>query len=559
MDDTQLTADDIRVFEAFYQKRLAEAGPIRDDAEELAVARQLLDAAMHDGLTPMPDGSVANVRRHGGIDWTDEDSVEAAADATNDGNGYDGGGGNGGGRPTRRGRSKGRAVGASGNADPKDMIVGVLMVVAAIGAAIWFFTAKLGGGGTKPHVPPTAIAATTTGGVGEDGDLTPTPMPTVASELLGDVMQSSGVKTDMVAPKTLDVQGTVFVVQPVAITTGEWPVPEDPRVASWVFGTFVNYVFGIQATDDNVYVLATLKAGDELVLRQTTGSQMRFALTDAIKVPPQTTEIFKQSRPGLTLVLLGGGEDDANRVVFRAVYIPNSNSLDDAMLDVAMPGTPVQVSKTMLVSCLEGYPTSITGAPQGYVYYAVDYLFNNAAGEKPASLATMAHHIKDSNGLAFPPVQVSASGKTHHPCPGATIVDPGGVVTNTAVYAVPEDSILGDMTWSMSVSPVAPPAQFRLLPYSGELHPHITVSKAERQGTNTYTIDFMIQSPAFLDTQVMNGDVQVQGGTLLPGGTEMPLSVPANNSGVITLVIQSGGGGAMQVGILGQMFQITEG
>src|SRR5512136_175242 len=304
MSDTQLTAEDLKLFEDFYQRRLAEAGGARDLHDELDVAHDILASVVTNGLTPQADGSVSFVRRQGALDWSDPATVQAAAQAAPSS----------GGRKPRLGAGPAAAGGKGG---AKDMLLGVGMLVGAIAIAIFFFGSKLSGGNAaKPQVTITPSAA-----VVESADATATPLPTLEAELLASIVDASGVKTGLVAPRTLEIKGVSFVVQPVKITSGDWPPPDDERAVSWVYGTIVNYVMGVESTPDNKTLLASLKAGDEMLLRMSTGPAYRFAFADVVRVAPQASEVFRQTRPGLTLALLSE-ESDSSRIVVRAVYLP---------------------------------------------------------------------------------------------------------------------------------------------------------------------------------------------------------------------------------------------
>ena len=77
MIDTQLTAEEAKIFDQFYQRQIAEAGGARDDAQELEIAQDILLAVINDGLTLTSDGGASYVRR-GAIDWTDPATLQAA-------------------------------------------------------------------------------------------------------------------------------------------------------------------------------------------------------------------------------------------------------------------------------------------------------------------------------------------------------------------------------------------------------------------------------------------------------------------------------------------------
>ena len=57
VNQLDISAESLRTFENFYQKRVSEAGGAREDHEELEIAKDILAAVVNDGLTPTADGA----------------------------------------------------------------------------------------------------------------------------------------------------------------------------------------------------------------------------------------------------------------------------------------------------------------------------------------------------------------------------------------------------------------------------------------------------------------------------------------------------------------------
>ena len=541
MSDIQLTAEDLKLFEDFYQRRLAVAGGARDLHDELDVAHDILASVTTNGLTPQADGSVSFVRRQGALDWSDPATVQAAAQAAPS---------SGGGRKPRLGAGPAAAGGKGG---AKDMLLGVGMLVGAIAIAIFFFGSKLSGGNTaKPKVTITPSAV-----VVESADATATPLPTLEAELLSSIVDASGVKTGLVAPRTLEIKGVSFVVQPVKITSGDWPPPDDERAVSWVYGTVVNYVMGVESTPDNKTLLASLKAGDEMLLRMSTGPAYRFAFADVVRVAPQASEVFRQTRPGLTLALLSEA-GDSSRIVVRAVYLPDSElSGGDAPAAQAIEeDQPVTLDGALRLSYLGATPFTTPRTPAGRIYLAVDYAVENVLASGEALLTTnFTHQAVDADGLAYP-ISSPVDGSTTRYLPLPAQLEPGRVVTTTSVYAVPEATLQTGLTWRFAPSPSGTLVQARIEPYSGSLQPQVAVRGAKRLPDDSLIATLSVSAPALRDVQISAGDIQVQGGDL---GTSnaFPWHVAAGQSTEFTLTLVPKDQSPMTVALLGQGFELS--
>jgi hypothetical protein len=536
MSDVVLTNEDIQLFDEFYQRRLAEAGGARDDFEELAVARDISQAVVSDGLTPTPDGGVSYVRRQGAMDWTDPATVQAAAQVSGNG----------------RGRARMAATGRKASANPKDMLTGVAMIVVALAAVLYFIGPKVMGKG-KTKV--TATPETTV--VVEAADATPTPLPTLESELLADIVDASGVKTDLVVPRTLEIKGVSFVVQPVKIQAGDWPLPDDERAVSWVYGTVVNYVLGLEATPDNKALLASLRAGDELLLRMSTGPAYRFAFADAVRVAPQASEVFRQTRPGLTLALLGEAEQ-ASRVVIRAVYIPDSELAEGGIGPLAQrveAGRPVTLDEALRLTFLGATPFVTAATPPGYVYLAVDHVVENVLSSEALPTTVFVHQVMDGNGLAYPSASpVGGVPDRYRPLPAE--VEAGQVMTTTAVYAVPEDALSEGLAWRFAPSPSGTMVQAQIPPYAGLLEPQVASREAMRLPDGSLAVTFNLSASGLRDVQVTADDVQVQGGILKWEDNRFPWQVPAGASSDFRLSLIPDEQ-VVTIALLGQGFEVS--
>jgi hypothetical protein len=526
MNELPLSAEELRIFETFYRRRLAEVagGAVLDDAEELEIARDILLAVTNDGLTPDADGGVSYVRR-GAMDWTDPATLQAV-------------------RATTGGGSRAQA-GSRGS--KSELWQGLLIVIVALLAGVWLLWPS--GDGEAEEAEPTDEASS----VLEDRGATPTPLPTLEAELLADIVDASGVKTELVVPRTLEVQGVSFVVQPVRIRAGDWPRPDDERAVSWVYGTVINYVLGLEATPDNKTLLASLRSGDELVLRMSTGPAYRFAYADTVRVSPQASEVFRQSRPGLILALLGD-EAQSSRVVIRAVYLPES----ELGLDVAVPnelaalGQQLTLDEAVRLTCLAGEFLAVP-SPPGYVYVRVNYRVENI-GAQPLLTSSFSHHLR-AGGLSHGMVSTDESWRTYPPLPET--LPAGQVATTTAIYAIPE-AARGQqpLSWTFSAGPTGPTVDVELPLTDSPAGPGVRVVESKRHENGTLQLDVEITA-ALHPLAVTAAAIRLEGGRLSPVGNHFPWQVSPGRAERFSLLLTPDGSGRLTVALFEQGFEVT--
>jgi hypothetical protein len=522
LDDVQLNSENLRIFEKFFEQRLLEAGGGNEDREDLEIARDIYLAAVNDGLTPTADGGFSHLRP-GTTDWTDPATIEATQSATGSGK-------------RRRGTS-------GGQSSRKDMLQGLAAFAVAIVALAWFFWPSGESQGEEAMTPTVEAEAVA-------GDVTPTPLPTLEAELLADIVD--GVKTDLVVPRTLEIKGVSFVVQPVRITAGDWPLPDDERAVSWVYGTVVNYVLGLEASPQNKELLASLSLGDELLLRMSTGSAYRFAYLDAMRVAPQASEVFRQNRPGLTLTLLGD-EGQAARVIVRATYIPDSELSNGG--PNAGQANGAAIGQAVALDMLEltvraARPVVMAQTPPGHVYMAVDYEVVNNGESLPLLTSSFLHQLSGGGGLTFPLAPVTSGSVAPLP---ATI-DAGESVAATVLYVIPQSALGETLTWSFAPSTSGPAVQVRVPPYEGSLTPLVAVTEARLQGGNL-AVTFTVQA-ALRQVQLNANDVLAEGAALDPIASGFPWQIEAGQTGRFTLLV-SPQANPVRLGLLEQGFEVS--
>lgn len=533
--ELNLSAESRSVFEGFYQKRILEAGGARDDAEELEIARDILAAVVNDGLTPTADGGASYVRR-GAVDWADPATVQAAQAAIGTGN-------------TPRSQTK------KGKSGKKDTLQGIGLVVLALLAIGWFFWPTSADQDEVLEGEDVALAAAQSGNetVGDDIFIpTPTPLPTLETELLADIVEAGTKTKELVVPRTLEVKGVSFVVQPVKVGVGDWPPPEVERAVSWVHGTVINYVMGLEGTPANKELLASLQPGNQLLLRMSTGVVYRFIYADTVRVAPQASEIFWQNRPGLTLVLLGDKAE--TRVVIRALYVPDSEFkvVDQTPVEQAIAGQRVVLDDKVRLTYLGSQIVPAPETLRGYAYLGVNYVVEVVGGDLPLLTANFVHHV-EADGLIYP--LVSADGARPHPALPESL-SPRQPFTTTVVYAVPDHILRQELTWEFAADPgEGEKAQVIIPPFEGRLSPELTVKEVKLD--NGLLVLVLEIRAALRNLNLQPADVKVQGGSISPIGNYFPWRIPAGESDEVILILSPDGSGKVVITLLEQGIEVS--
>jgi hypothetical protein len=369
-------------------------------------------------------------------------------------------------------------------------------------------------------------------------------------------VDSSGVKTGLVVPRTLEINGVSFIVQPIQITAGDWQLPLEERAVSWVYGTVINYVIGIEATEDNKNLLASLEPGDELLVRMSTGDVYRFAYADAVRVAPQASEIFRQNRPGVTLVLLGDMAQET-RVVIRANYLPESDfGFTEQLPEIqAALGERVALEGSIYVTCLEARLLPDAEAPPGYLWQAVQYQVENQGGEEVAT-GPFKNQI-ESEGVSYPIIAVPHE---MNPTPDMPpTLKPGQVFSTTAIYAIPETALTNGVAWEFMPGPSGVKARVPLPAYTGAMAPAVQIPGAVL--TDDGALQVSVEVQAGLREVVLNAeDFSLKGArlNLEPDTHHFPWQVSPGDTGTFTLrLLPDEGARVVQVIVLEQGFELA--
>lgn len=259
-------------------------------------------------------------------------------------------------------------------------------------------------------------------------------------------------------PVSLSIKDRSFTVAPVTVTDGRWPAGRgDPGSAEWVYGTVVNYVLGMFPTPETTELMEGLADSDRITLDMSTGGKLAFRVSGRQRVPEDAVpDLFQQTRPGITLVLLREGGDE--RLVITGLYDADLESLSAPSTSLAPVGTAAQID-TWRVTVLSGQLAPDTANPAQanyYVNFTVEYL-----GDQPVSSNTFEMTLVDGVdvGYEFDP-QISRGGA--YPPPGG-LVAPRNPTSFTAGYRVSTDIPGPTLKWVFKPNPAAgQPARFEV-------------------------------------------------------------------------------------------------
>ena len=160
---------------------------------------------------------------------------------------------------------------------------------------------------------------------------TPTPIRENVLELADDL----GGRVELGQPRTIEIRYrateeniTLAIVPAQVDENGLIPYfkpnsygDETEDVSVWVFGTVINYVFGIPEE-----MVRSLEPGDTILMRTATGAVYNFAVTERFTAEPQEVELFSQRQaPGITLFALPASGEPLPMA--RAAYLADREEL----------------------------------------------------------------------------------------------------------------------------------------------------------------------------------------------------------------------------------------
>ena len=262
------------------------------DAEELLVAKALLERFQQDALVPV------------GARWAKPPArVKAAA------------------MGGERLISPEEVLTAKGAAMPNPMLL-IAAAVILFGCFLIFMLAIRGGGSNPQPEAEADINASPT----SRHTATPTP---IALEQQDTIIKDGDRDTShaLAYPVGLQIyppgeqQPRVFVVQRRVVEFSEWAYDPNPDTASYLLGMSVRRVVGIPWSAESERLFEQLNEGAIFHLILNTGAVIEYRFERKAEVRRSDTAAFRQISPGLVLVLIGELDDDGAPAASRLLVV----------------------------------------------------------------------------------------------------------------------------------------------------------------------------------------------------------------------------------------------
>lgn len=282
--------------------------------------------------------------------------------------------------------------------------------------------------------------------------ITPAPpviKPTATSSCV--INCGPGPQSTQPFPKTLRLRSRSKSIVPVNVEKGNWIPTAEIERAEWVYGTLVNYVIGLPASQENSDMLQAMSEADEIVIDLSNGQTLTFRYTGRQFVSAGSTDIFAQSRPGLTLVLLG--DNNNQRVVVNASYVADSEVGKAVPSSLAQINTPIELGSTKVTVTSARLVYNAPGIEVGKAFYLVDFMVENI-GADVIDAADFVFELQDYANQKYRLTE-AASALGPNPPPTGQLL-PGIAATFTSGFEVPTNVTGPVLVWVFR-----PNAQFR--------------------------------------------------------------------------------------------------
>lgn len=383
-------------------------------------------------------------------------------------------------------------------------------------------------------------------------------LPTSVPPLLVDVGEN---QVPLAVPTLLEIGGRSFSVQPsIPQADDPWAVGiGQPDTAVWLYGTVVNYVLGLQPTDENREMMENVQKGDPVTLRLSGGTRLTFVALSPREVPSGSGDLFEQIRPRLTLVLLDPTTWTVLRADFETAVEPTP-----ATGEVAVGvGRPVQVGDARVV-VLEGHAErGGAGLAPGTMLYFVEVAIRNTGNASlvPDAFLMM---LEDGVGNRYGPSPDAAGAGRNGPLPD--VIGPGQEVEGSVAYLVPEDLAGPTLTWIFSPTPTSELRARFSIPYAPPARPtvlpEVTVLDAFlSEDGSTLLVEVELHNPGMEDFTVTKDDVSLSSsagpGELRMAAPPFPWIIPGGESREVELQFARPGASTAIVTILGYTFEIS--
>jgi len=310
------------------------------------------------------------------------------------------------------------------------------------------------------------------------------------------IISSGDVQVAVPLPISLTVASESFTVAATVPGQEGWTYPADiSGSASWVCGTIINYVVGLEPTPENEALLTGLRPGDEIKLHLSDGVVLFFRFVERREAEANEASVFEQSRPRLTLIL---EKDDGTWQVATADYATETEPVQPPSGTLAQPGQPVRLGEVELTVTRGHAERSGAGLMPGTMYYMVEFSVQNMGAESlDADVFNMQLHDNAGNTYLLSPA-ASAAGE-YGPLSGQ--IAPSATAQGTAGYLVPEALAGPTLIWTFRPWPESELQASVSIPYEAHTEP-VSAGRAVVNITDAFLDD---------DVLVIEGEVRNTG------------------------------------------------
>ena len=246
-------------------------------------------------------------------------------------------------------------------------------------------------------------------------------------------------------PKVLHVRGRSILLNPVSMSDGQWKASAEAGRAEWVYGTFINYLIGVPFSQENSDMLKALSAADELSLDLANGQALNFKFVGRQLVTANDAEIFAQTKPGLTIVLLGENSDQ--RLVVTASYSADSEVGKPAPGGYAQINSPIDIGGARVTVLSARLVFNAPGIQVGDAFYLVDFSVENI-GTTPLDVSGFQIQLQDYAQQKYN-LSAAASALGPNPAPKGTL-QPGSLATFMSGFEVSTNVTGPVLVWIFS-------------------------------------------------------------------------------------------------------------
>jgi len=288
----------------------------------------------------------------------------------------------------------------------------------------------------------------------DESNQTPTPSEVIESEFDTDtfeyvaVSESGVISITMETPIFINIGGEEFTVQAKVVPEDDSWDPEVPNdtTAIWVYGTVINYVFGLRDTRENTDLLESLALGDEIILTTRSGASTTFTLSSRQSLSNENRDVLAQRSPAITIIL-DNNDPEELRLTVRGRYAASDTK------DLAQNEQVVELGETAQLEGLQITANSVSfqagrvEVPDGFMFYTVDYQVQNVgAARVDAGQLNMVLIDDLGNQYAINPI---ASQLGNYPMLSGTL-EPGQTSIATAGYQIPLGLNSRFLRWEVS-------------------------------------------------------------------------------------------------------------